>query len=238
MSKRARPVYTLVKAPAKKKPATAQKMVMVKQPAVKVVPGYTRTVGAYKRSLPGSVEKKYLDSDISVNADMTGGVISNGLALVPQGTTDVTRVGNKIVVKNLGIHMQVYQTDQTTAAYQQGQLRLILFIDKQCNGAVAGVTDILKTASILSFRNMDQVDRFIILKDKVYTSALVTTNAAHTSAASKYYKINKNVSFPMHFSSTTGAVTEIKSFNPSVLYITNSSTVRIAAASRAKFIDL
>lgn len=48
-------------------------------------PGFTRTVGAYARSLPGAIEKKYFDTNASNTADLSSGSVLNSLNLIPQG---------------------------------------------------------------------------------------------------------------------------------------------------------
>jgi len=206
---------------------------------VRVVPGYTRTVGAYGRSLPLSIEKKYLDTSVIDTSDATSGVIIPSLNLVPQGTTDVTRVGNKITIRNINIHGYCNNDDQTTGTFAGSNVRVMVFLDKQANGGPAAVTDLLTTAAITSFRNMDQVDRFVILVDKIIHNPVVATNALHTSNGRHYWNVNKKCMIPVHFSSTTGAITEVRSNNVGILYVTDTSSANAAANGRAriKFTD-
>jgi len=126
-----------------------------------------------------------------------------------------------------------------TIAYLTGMLRVIVYVDKQANGAAAAITDIVKTAALASFRNMDQVDRFDILMDKVFKIGSGGTNALHTDEGKKYWKINKKCNYPVHFSSTTGAITELKSNNIGILYLADVANVNAAVASvcRVKFVD-
>jgi len=206
---------------------------------IPVTPGYTRIVGSYKRALPGSLEKKFLDTDVTNFSDVTAGVIVNSLNLVPQGTTDQTRIGNKIIVKNINIHATCNVDDQGTASFRGGVLRVILYVDKQANGATAAVTDILKTAAIHSFRNMDQTDRFDILMDRIIPCTVFGANALHTNEQTKWWKANKKCDISVHFSSTTGAITELKSNNVGLLYIADSSFVNAAkvGTARIKYVD-
>lgn len=208
-------------------------------PPVRVVPGYTRTVGSYGRSLPLSFEKKYFDTTVIDTSDATSGVIINSLNLVPQGTTDQTRVGNKITIRNINIHAYSNNDDQTTLAFAGSNIRVIVYLDKQANGAAAAVTDILNTAAITSFRNMDQVDRFVILVDKVVFNPVECANALHTSNQRHYWSVNKKCNIPVHFSSTTGAITEVRSNNIGILYISDFASGNSAANGRArvKFTD-
>lgn len=207
----------------------------------RVVPGYTRTVGAYGRANPRGplLEKKFLDTSIVNGSDCSAGTVLNTLNAVPQGTTDQTRIGNKITIKNINLHGFASMDDMTTGVFQDGILRVILYIDKQANGATAAVTDILKTAALASFRNMDQVDRFTILKDKTFLVPVRCTNALHTNQGYRPWKMNLKCNIPVHFSSTTGAITEIRSNNIGLLYITDSAVTNPAfvGTARIKFLD-
>lgn len=209
------------------------------QPPVRVVPGYTRTVGAYGRSMPMSFEKKYFDTSVISVADATAGIIIPSLNLVPQGTTDQTRIGNKITIRNINIHGYCNNDDQTTVAFAGSNIRVIVYLDKQANGAAAAVTDIVKTAALSSFRNMDQVDRFVILVDKVIFNPVECTNALHTTNQRHYWSVNKKCMIPIHFSSTTGAIAEVRSNNIGILYLSDTVDANPAAngIARVKFTD-
>lgn len=220
---------------------------------VPVVPGYTRTVGRYKRSLPGSMEKKYKDTNVEELGDLTNGEITGSLNIIPQGTTDITRIGNKITVTNINVRFGVGQDDMaanpSSLLLQAGNLRVIMYLDKQANGAYAEPTDILTISggagvtTINRFRNMDQVDRFVILKDKIYKAPINTgfingSTSAATNTGVNWYNINKTCSIPIHFSSTTGAITEMKSNNIGLLVISDNAYTNFRGAwARVKYID-
>lgn len=207
--------------------------------ATGVVPGYTRTAGAYRRSLPKSIEKKFFDSDITNSANVQSGVIFNSFNLIPQGTTDQTRIGNKITVRNINVRAISAVDDAGTGALGGGYLRVIIYVDKQCNGVAATVTDILKSAAINSFRNMDQVDRFLILKDKMIKVTVDSANALHTATSTTFWKASWKGALPIHYSSTTGAITELRSNNIGMIYISDNPALNAAGTgiARIKFTD-
>lgn len=202
-----------------------------------VKPGFTRTVGAYKRSIPGNIEKKYYDATITQAADSSAGVIIPSLNLIAQGTTDQLRIGNKVNIRNINLKIHCYMDNQVALQPVNGMWRMILYVDKQCNGATAAVTDILKTADWQSFRNMDQVDRFIILKDKVYQLPVYTRDGSYSSQADRFFRMSKRMFLPVHFSSTTGAITEIRSNNIGLLLISSASFENTQIYFRTKFTD-
>lgn len=199
--------------------------------------GYQRTVGAYRRSVPGGAELKYKDTTSLFTTDASTGQIAGTLNGIAQGTTDVTRIGNKITVTSIHLRLLVAVDDWLGAYFNGVNCRIIVYVDRQCNGLAAAVTDILKTASILSWRNLDQADRFQILKDKIYTGTPGASNDAHSGACAKIYKWNKLIRVPIHFSGTTGATTEIRSNNIGILCISDTAAANCTIFSRIRYLD-
>lgn len=184
-------------------------------------------------------EKKFLDTSIQNTADVSAGVIIPSLNLIPQGVTDVTRVGNKVTLTKVNLRGLAAMEDFGTAAFSGGVLRTILFIDKQTNGATAAVLDILRTAAVLSFRNMDNLDRFIILDDTTIRVPIESANVLHTAISRFPWSVNKKINVDVHFSGTTGAITELRSSNIGLLYIADLAVVdaAILGNARVKFVD-
>lgn len=212
-------------------------------PGLAIVPGITRTVGAYRRSAPAlnkgnMLEKKYQDVDIDAVTISTGGVFLNtdSFVKIAQGTTKNTRIGNKISVCNWNLHGVVTLPE---AATQVGEtMRIIVGIDKQANGAVPNVTDVLEVAEYDSFRAMDSVDRFKILKDKWVTLNIAVASAT-AGSVNRHFKLGfKHLSLPIHYSSTAGAITELRSNSLFVLVIGQIGNCTIDCQSRVKFYDL
>lgn len=204
-----------------------------------VVPGVTRIGGAYKRALPRSGEKKYLDTAIASSTNIQAGVIYPSLNLVPQGTTDSTRIGNKITITNINLHL--YPNNDSyggPGGFSGGNIRYIVYLDKQCNGATATPSDILTNPNIQSFRNMNNLDRFQILYDKV-TNIPIEAREATTDVTAFYVPISRKVNIPIYFSSIFGALTEIRSNNIGLLAITDTQTTNVGAIGlcRIKFTD-
>ena len=228
--KRQAPVYTQTSTPFKKSRQYLQTTQFVARPTFK--PQYQR--------IPNSFEKKFKATNVSNTADVSAGTVFSSLNLVAQGTGENNRIGNKMTVRNVNIYGLANMDDQGTGAFGSGNLRVILFIDKQCNGASAAVLDILETATLTSFRNMDQLDRFTILKDKVFPVPCRAANALHTDTGNRYWKMSKKCNVDIQYSSTTGVITEVKSNNIGLLYISDNAAVNAGnpANVRIKYTDL
>jgi len=194
-----------------------------------VVPGYTRTAGYYGRlSGPGS-EQKFLDVAISDVSISTAGDIQNAdtLVVIPQGAGESERVGRKVTLKKFMFRGAVFHIGATAVTAAQAinanRVRVIFYVDKQCNGATAAATDILASAAIESFNNLANRDRFMILKDKIYSfnRDSISHNGTNYDAPAAEVKIfmSKKCNIPLEYSGATGGITEIKSNNVGCLLI-------------------
>ncbi len=201
-----------------------------------VVAGVTRQSGYYGRFANGG-ENKFFDTLLGGTAFATAGVVfSPSLNLIPQGVTESTRVGRKCIIKKInlmGFLLLNSGTAQTTDTY-----RVMLVLDKQCNGAAATVLGVLETADEKSFNNLSNSNRFTVLKNwygSINKTADIGTNI---NATMKTLKYNKACNIPIEFSSTTGAITEIRSNNLFLIGLTSTgTTLSISHNTRVRFSD-
>ncbi len=127
----------------------------------------------------------------------------------------------------------------TTTTGTADIVRLIMYIDKQTNGAQAAVTDILEASDILSFRNLANTNRFTVLCDKVVTMNIPAGSGNGTTykhpSMERWVNIYKKVNVPIEYSGVTGVITEIESNNIGILMITANSTIDINSRVRCRF---
>lgn len=203
--------------------------------------GYLRTGGSYGRFSGGPAgELKFFDTAISFTADATGEVPATGqLCLIPQGTGESARIGRNVVIKSIQLRLGA-DFVPGGAANASTNLNLYVMQDTQANGAAAGVTDIFTGTNLTSaLINLDNSQRFKILK-KIRMNL---TSAAGVTTA--YNSVNKTIDYfrkchiPMDFSSTTGAITEIRSNN--VFLVAGSSDsddlIAVTGNARVRFSD-
>ncbi len=204
--------------------------------------GFVRVGGFYGRYSNGG-ELKFHDVDLDDAVVANGGTITPSINLIAQGVTESTRIGRKCTLKNIGWHY-VYSMPEITAAGSPppfDNLRIILYIDKQANGATATVLNILETADFQSFNNLSNSGRFRTLMDKTFTlnyraGAGITASSDYPSVTFKgsFYK---RCNIPLEFDNTTGAITEIRSNNIGVLLISSASACGFASKFRLRFSD-
>lgn len=159
-------------------------------------------------------ELKFFDTALSFLVDATAEVpVSGQVTLIPQGVTESTRVGRKATIKSVRVQGSAVFAP-SSAANAATIAVLYLVQDTQANGAAAAVSDVFTSTTLTSANmNLANSGRFKILKKIVIpmnASAGVTT--AYCNVA-KYVDFYKKVSIPIEYSSTTGAITEIRSNN-------------------------
>lgn len=185
-----------------------------------VLPGFTRSSGSYgrygarARSLGLIPEKKFFDTALAFNFDSTLEVPATGqLALIPQGDTESTRDGRKATIKSVQIR-GVVSVPPAAGAAIAGSCWMWLVLDTQANGAAAAATDVMTSAAAADcLLNLNNSGRFRILKKWAWNWA--PTAGVSTAWANKTFNVEffKSCNIDMDWSSTTGAITEIRSNN-------------------------
>ena len=126
-----------------------------------------------KSSTISSKEIKAVDIPYTATTFKTIAVGPDMLVLNPvqQGTGFYQRVGSRMVMKSLHLRGTIDIVNTTTTLNQA--LRLIVFYDRSANGAAPTIQNVIQsrdqagaaTTSIFSEINLDNRDRFVILRD-------------------------------------------------------------------------
>lgn len=204
--------------------------------------GTARTSGYYGRFAPLGTELKFYDQGAGpTTASSSGTIASSSLVTVASGTGESQRVGRKITLASIHLRVVASLNATTTASNTDDGLRVIVYWDKQCNGATATVTDILETADYLSFNNLSNKNRFSILADKMVDVS--ATAGAYNGSLNQFatHAVTKSMHLrcrlPIEFSSTTGAISEIRSNNIGLLVISDNGQIQYRYQSRVRFGD-
>ena len=179
-------------------------------------------------------EKKFFDSTDLVTNVPTAGDVNASLCLVTQGTDDNDRIGRKIYAKAIGIRGTVNLDSSVNTLATN--VRIIVFVDKQANGATAAVTDILASAAWNAYQNLDNVKRFSFLLDRVVT---LNPMFSSTLAGSQRCFINwyKNINMEILYKANAGTVADLSSANIGVLSISDNANCDLDYISRLRFTD-
>ncbi len=198
-----------------------------------------------KRTGVGRGEQKFFDTVRAVHQPAVAGTISNlSLNLIVQGVDENERVGRKCTVNKVMLRGNITTSAQTAANATSNICRIIVYQDKQANGATATVTNILSTATEQSYNNLSNSGRFKILMDLRNPGACPsgsgrgTTDTLAFGEQVKEFFWAKEVNIPLEFGTGgTGAITELRSNNIGVLSIVSSAITDLSYVARVRFSD-
>lgn len=203
--------------------------------------GKDRTGGYYGRYALAVNEKKFFDGAKAKTAtSATGTIFDDSLVEIPQGVTEKTRVGRVAKLHSLHMNFTIRLPPVADNGSATEVTRIIVFVDKQANGATALVADILETAVRESYRKLANSHRFYILCDKTTTLNAQWAGATLGNALTfKTISYNKHWKEPLQleFSGVTGAITELRSNNIGVLIITDEGSSEVQYNWRVRFTD-
>lgn len=178
------------------------------------------------RATYSAPEKKFKDTVVETSVRDTGAIaLLNGLT---QGTTVLTRIGNQILIKK--IHLKFYIEGALfaqTPTIAMGVVRILLLWDKQPNGALPALSDILQsttnTTSITSSMDLDTVQRFNVLWDKRFTYANQVTNVPFSEGNQYHeYFVRTNLK-TTYAAASAGDITDIRTGALLLVYVSDSA---------------
>lgn len=206
--------------------------------------GYDRSVGYFGR-FEGDGELKFHNFDYDVTPVPNGGIVRATINIIAQGTAEDERIGRKCTIRSIQWRYAYYlDTIANVVLPKSGDLlRLIVFVDKQCNGVAATVTQLLETADIFANKSLVNQGRFTILLDRLHSInyLTLTENTDDLYSQSKVMEQAtwyKACNVPIEFSGVTGAIAEIRSNNIGILTISSAGSVRLESRVRIRYSDL
>lgn len=149
-----------------------------------------------------AAELKSVDTSAGLYAFNSAGAVAAAPLNVPvSGAAFYQRVGNKISMKSLQLRGEILPSGANAAAVSEQTARIIVYYDRQANGAAPTVADVLTStlsngttaSTAIDFININNRDRFLILMDQqVLLSALGINGATAASSATVAIDINNN----------------------------------------------
>ncbi len=222
---------------------TVPLMRVAKRRRAVVVPGVTRKAGFYGRYAGRSAELKFFDTvKAATSMSATGTISDPSLNLITQATTESARIGRKCTVKSLHMRGELISPTSTTEAAGGQKARVIIYLDKQANGATAAASDILEaTVSVNQFRNLSNSGRFNILYDRTFNMSFRAGGGNGTASDlfewMQPWSFNKALNVPLEIDNTDGAITGIRSNNIGVMTVSSTGTTTFGYTARVRFSD-
>ncbi len=183
------------------------------------------------RMATSTTELKFHDLDINDAVIAQNGTIAQASCnIIAQGTTESERVGRKCTIRSINWRFQM-QLDQDSTNSSSETIRVLLYLDKQTNGAAATALNILESDDFQSFNNLSNKGRFLTLMDRQYTlnkqaaAGNGTTNIfAETQVNDTFFK---TVNIPIEFdnSANTGAIGTQRTNNIGLLILGQTGAI-------------
>lgn len=186
-------------------------------------------------------ESKAFDTSLNFLVDQTGEIPATGqLCFVTTGDTLNNRDGAVIQVKSLQLRGTLTYAP-AAAATSAANAYIYVVQDRQANGAVPGITDILTSNDMsVALGNVPNQYRFKILKRIVFTlqsQAGVTTAYNNVKA-----QFDEYIKFPMplelRYTASAGAITDLASNNIFLLAGSDAGqddTITVLGTARLRF---
>lgn len=229
--------------------------------AQKVIKRRPRSLAIAKRlevfqGFYGGIERKFFDTTkTQVAMSTTWAAISPSsptdiecLTIPAQGTGESEHIGrtyfiNSILVKGLVSRSVV---EGQSAPLGDLQWRILLVWDMQTNGLVINATDVMDAGSlldVLSFRNLENSSRFIVLADTgvqvfdVFNMNEGFGNLFSSPASKQYWTLGKTFKNPIKVRTdgTTAKVGDVTDNSFSLIGITSNVFGRVEFESRMRF---
>lgn len=183
---------------------------------------------------PSNIERKFLDTAIVDDVSTTASITA--LNAMNSGTTASNRIGRRILMKSLQVRALIEREDPASTTAEH--MRMMVVYDRQANGALPAITDILVTASVEALRNMANVGRFFVLFDEFID---VSTAAGGRSQQSfnKFVKFNLPV---FYNAGIAGTVADIATGSLLMVYVGNRAAgvddINVSMNCRLRFTDM
>ncbi len=194
------------------------------------VPGAGAKMRAAAR--PTAPELKYFDLNVSTSVQNEFWNIIGSLALcsITQGTGNSQRIGRKIRVRGIVLRGKalIGNIPEGSGRYP-GPYTMDFLWDKQCNGAVAQVTDIYSTANAQGLPNPLFDDRFKFIK-----------RVARDDPNSPYTLVNTkiNCNQVITYDASTGNITDLSTVNLLLTMVTPfDATPTFTGILRVLYVD-
>lgn len=158
-----------------------------------------------------------------------------------EGDTQITRDGRSVQVVSCCLRGYLDLQASTHLTEMGTTVRLIVFVDTQCNGVLPVVTEVLQVASAFAFMDTNNLGRFSVLYDR--TVCLNHTAGAGTAASPLWARVSvpfnvsiKDICVPIEFSGDAGTVAETTDNRMYALWIASDSLfVKCTALTGLRF---
>ncbi len=198
------------------------------------------------RRAADEAELKFHDVDVDDGTVAAAMNVQLALLTIAEGNGESERVGRKINVKQINWRFEVLLPTTATAADTSDVIRVMMVLDKQCNGALPTNTDVVETDDYQSFNNLSNRQRFRVLMDRTYDvncpagsgrGSTDTLSYGDSVVSDQWHSQRLNIPIEYDNSFTTGVITTIRSNNLFIIVGGKSGVAGFRSKLRIRFTD-
>jgi len=190
-------------------------------------------------------ELKFRDTNVIHASISTTGITTESVNLIPGGVGKIERIGRSILVHSVNwrFTLTMAQSNNFLAPENSDVVRLMVILDRQCNGTGAITSEVLSTTNFLSFNNLDNSSRFTTLMDRTYDTnykaAPFEVELAHFAAQEQHFSDTffKSVSIPIEYSDEDADLEAVSCNNIFILVISKRAIADIDSRFRIRYTD-
>ncbi len=212
--------------------------------------GYNRTggfYGRYNRAPIVGVKPELKFHDITIDDAViaaTGASALDSAFKITQGTGQSERIGRQLQAKSVNWRFQISlpAINATGAAPVGDTVRVLLYQDKQANGAVAGANEVVvDVGDWQTFNNLANTSRFRTLMDRTYNINYQAAAGSGGATDNDYAAISiddtcfKKINFTVEYDGATNNITEIQSNNIGVILMSQNGTAGFLSMMRIRY---
>ncbi len=203
----------------------------------------TRNIRKIQRVLK-QIELKFIDSVLDLGTITATGNIAPQLFTIPQGDLQSTRDGRKVHLTSVQWQGTIHIDQSVSFNDASDTVRLLMVIDKQTNGSLPAITDLIVNNNWESFKNLENQGRFRVILDKFISVNSMGAQGDGTTASflpvEKHFKVFRKLSLNIEYNdlSTSGAIGTITTNNVVILLISRNANASIESCIRFRYTDL
>lgn len=149
-------------------------------------------INTVQQVLRRNSELKYFDTAFSYSFTTTGTGTQN-ITVIPQGTTDTTRIGDRLKITSVEFRYNIFDASTAISIYSKQTVRLVLV--HWFPATTPGYSDVLTTSTTRALYNHDQRQMYKICWDKTISVIGGTSSDMKTGHIMYYPKKNTSVQF-------------------------------------------
>lgn len=191
-------------------------------------------------------EMKFLDVVMTEEQiDNDGTTQHDSMNEIPQNATASGRLGQTVVVRRLHWRYKLLLNERVDKVSPGASevVRIIVYLDRQCNGAIAPAAELMNELSVTGHINLVNEDRFDILLDRTHeiNYTAVTANSLDLFTQPVVIQIhswNEWVNIPIEFDDASGAITGIRSNNIGIWMVSRTPNLtQVGGTMRVQYTD-